>query len=517
MFSDIFKLYIAPILKAAYGITDINDISKFNLPQLVVIGDEKAGKSSLLENIVGISVFPKDRAFCTKCPVIFNLRDTVNYSGDPFICEINKSKKTFQNEKDVYEIIKKHMDSLEKIIETPITVTYYHKENLNFSFVDLPGIRANPQSDRIISEQITTNYVNDMNNYIICVVSSRCDTLANYNTFSRLANTPARNGTNYSIVLTNADRVYPDDFEFLVLNRVDKKDKEIKALNSPNVYCVISKEIKEKQLFEKEFLESKSLLSDNRFGLENFIKVIKHNFMEHIKKNWKANIIADIESRKKQAMNELNNIGTTDPKKLLEWYAVLEYFLNTEFFSTFINKFENLDLVKLELSDETISLYDIVGDSKEIKMSEALDNPIFYKEKRLRSIDKQKVKEYLLQIDFDIEYILNEFFKEHGKKNLQRFSHHAESIKKDYLKELEKIINSELICKAIDNIITFYDTFGTFDDDRIFTRFSKIISRSFPSIDFSNYLTESEETIKKRKMLSEKIIDLENRIKLITE
>jgi GTPase SAR1 family protein len=47
--------------------------TKIKLPQIVVIGDQSAGKSSLLGQISGIP-FPVDSKICTRCPIIVYTR-----------------------------------------------------------------------------------------------------------------------------------------------------------------------------------------------------------------------------------------------------------------------------------------------------------------------------------------------------------------------------------------------------------------------------------------------------------
>ena len=47
----------------------------FNLPIIVVIGDQSSGKSSVLESISRISL-PKGEGMVTRCPLVMQLRNT---------------------------------------------------------------------------------------------------------------------------------------------------------------------------------------------------------------------------------------------------------------------------------------------------------------------------------------------------------------------------------------------------------------------------------------------------------
>ena len=75
-----------PLVESSYGrfcnamanvSSQINDstlsIGRFELPQVIVIGSESSGKSSLLENITKCPVFPRSAGICTKCPIVLKL------------------------------------------------------------------------------------------------------------------------------------------------------------------------------------------------------------------------------------------------------------------------------------------------------------------------------------------------------------------------------------------------------------------------------------------------------------
>ena len=47
----------------------------FNLPIIVVIGDQSSGKSSVLESISRITL-PKGEGMVTRCPLVMQLRNT---------------------------------------------------------------------------------------------------------------------------------------------------------------------------------------------------------------------------------------------------------------------------------------------------------------------------------------------------------------------------------------------------------------------------------------------------------
>eukprot|EP00965_Chrysotila_dentata_P117218 3873709-Pleurochrysis_carterae.AAC.1 len=46
----------------------IDTLSAATLPRIVVIGSESSGKSSTLERIAGLALFPRDSNICTRMP-----------------------------------------------------------------------------------------------------------------------------------------------------------------------------------------------------------------------------------------------------------------------------------------------------------------------------------------------------------------------------------------------------------------------------------------------------------------
>ena len=45
----------------------------FKLPTLAVVGEQNAGKSSVLRLIIGMNILPCDKQMCTRCPIVVSL------------------------------------------------------------------------------------------------------------------------------------------------------------------------------------------------------------------------------------------------------------------------------------------------------------------------------------------------------------------------------------------------------------------------------------------------------------
>ncbi len=61
-------------LQDVFQEVEIEDRDQINLPQIVVIGSQSSGKSSVLEAIVGEDFLPRGAGIVTRCPLILQLQ-----------------------------------------------------------------------------------------------------------------------------------------------------------------------------------------------------------------------------------------------------------------------------------------------------------------------------------------------------------------------------------------------------------------------------------------------------------
>jgi GTP-binding protein EngB required for normal cell division len=107
---------------------------EIQLPQIVVIGDQSSGKSSVLESLTGIK-FPVNSGICTRCPIIVNCKNDKQIKENQFT--INGKKVQIQNlSKEILKIQDKNL-----IINKNITV------NGNSSDDDFPKKKYYNSSD----------------------------------------------------------------------------------------------------------------------------------------------------------------------------------------------------------------------------------------------------------------------------------------------------------------------------------------------------------------------------------
>jgi len=61
-------------LQDAFNLVNIR--TSIELPQMVVVGSQSTGKSSVLESIVGRDFLPRGSGIVTRCPLVLQLRRT---------------------------------------------------------------------------------------------------------------------------------------------------------------------------------------------------------------------------------------------------------------------------------------------------------------------------------------------------------------------------------------------------------------------------------------------------------
>ena len=158
----------------------VETMSKLNLPRVVVIGDEKAGKSSTLERFSMVEVLPRDVAFCTRQPVVLKLRyDPKIPQGTPrFILTIPDDLESsegvncqeFDNVTQIRTLIEARMVAIKEsgqgiLMDSEITVEIHSSGVPTIDLVDLPGLISvlveepgEPENLAELSEMCTKKY-----------------------------------------------------------------------------------------------------------------------------------------------------------------------------------------------------------------------------------------------------------------------------------------------------------------------------------------------------------------------
>ena len=162
--------------------------SPLDLPQIAVVGGQSAGKSSVLENIVGRDFLPRGSGIVTRRPLVIKL--ITARPGEPEVAEfLHLPNKEFVNDwAGVRQAIEDATENDPRcankgISNVPINLTIVSPDVLNLTLIDLPGMTRVAVGDQPadINEQIRSmllHFITQDNTIILAVTPANQD-LAN--------------------------------------------------------------------------------------------------------------------------------------------------------------------------------------------------------------------------------------------------------------------------------------------------------------------------------------------------
>lgn len=118
------------------------------MPQIVVIGGQSSGKSSVLESIVGKDFLPRGTNIVTRRPTIIMLINTPTAAQDWIEFAHRQGEKFFEFYKAREEIeidTERKCGHNKEISAEPIIVKVFSRNVVNLTLVDLPGMTKIPQ------------------------------------------------------------------------------------------------------------------------------------------------------------------------------------------------------------------------------------------------------------------------------------------------------------------------------------------------------------------------------------
>ena len=118
------------------------------MPQIVVIGGQSSGKSSVLENIVGKDFLPRGTNIVTRRPTIIMLINTPTATKEwiEFTHKPGEKYYDFIKAREEIEIdTERKCGANKEISAEPIILKVYSRTVVNLTLVDLPGMTKIPQ------------------------------------------------------------------------------------------------------------------------------------------------------------------------------------------------------------------------------------------------------------------------------------------------------------------------------------------------------------------------------------
>lgn len=308
---------------------------KIDLPQIVVVGSQSSGKSSVLESLVGKSFLPRGTGIVTRAPLILQM---IRYSTNDFeeMVKITKNRHIkcwasflhkqgiiYDNFDEVRGEIESQTDILagsnKGITHEPIVLKVYTL-SFDLTFVDLPGITKVPVGDQPddIDEQIQDlilKYVEQSNSIILAVVTANTDPSTSESL--KIARKMDPDGVRTIAVVTKLDLIdkgtIQDTSDLLCGHRIPVKLGIIGVVNRSQMDINDNKSMKETIKSEKEFLRINYPDIYKNHGNKVLAKKLQDVLVKHIKKTYPI-LLKNLNDTKIRLQNELKTLRTPDSK-----------------------------------------------------------------------------------------------------------------------------------------------------------------------------------------------------------
>lgn len=183
--SDETKLFqnMRSMISLIDKLRDFNLDDYISLPRIAVLGEQSAGKSSLLESIAGLTFLPRGTGIVTRRPLELRMiRKAVEKPFFMFPKDLGE-KKIFdaaEATRIIEELTDKEGGDNKNISSVPIICRIYSASVPDLTLIDLPGITRNAVADQPDNiEEITKNlvslYCRNEDTLILCVIPANID------------------------------------------------------------------------------------------------------------------------------------------------------------------------------------------------------------------------------------------------------------------------------------------------------------------------------------------------------
>eukprot|EP01103_Thecamoeba_quadrilineata_P012257 TRINITY_DN3115_c0_g1_i1.p1 TRINITY_DN3115_c0_g1~~TRINITY_DN3115_c0_g1_i1.p1 ORF type:complete len:777 (+),score=202.82 TRINITY_DN3115_c0_g1_i1:35-2332(+) len=284
---------LLPVINRLQDVFGTIGYDSIDLPQIVVIGSQSSGKSSVLENVVGREFLPRGSGIVTRRPLVLQLINTPDETTEwgEFA---HKARERFTNFNAIREEIERETDRKtgknKGISPEPISLKIYSPHVLNLTLVDLPGITRVPIGDqpKDIEEQIRQmifTYIQKPNAIILAVTAANTD-LTNSDAI-HIAREVDPEGVRTLGVLTKIDIMNPGDdaMDMLTGKVVPLKMGFIGVINRSQADIQARKPIREALKYETEFFSNHRAYRTiaNRQGTLHLAKTLNKILLNHIR------------------------------------------------------------------------------------------------------------------------------------------------------------------------------------------------------------------------------------------
>jgi len=313
------------------------------LPKICVLGTQSAGKSSVLESIVGMDFLPKSSGLCTRRPLELRLNYIPESESKPYGVFDEIPGQKFEDfsviGSKIIELTNKVAGTNSNIVDKPIILNIKSHTCPDLTLVDLPGItriklQGSEQGDDIykVTKEMAEKYCKDPLTIILSVNSANVD-LSTSEGLRMAMDIDKEQKRTLGVMTkidimdqgTNAKKILMNQEISLKLGYVAIKNRSQADLS--NGMKVAEALIKEKEFFEKHPIYG--TMPPGYCGTQSLVDKLTEIFFKKIKEHL-PEIIKQMRLKIKEAEDELSLLGTPMPidnigKMNMIWNLFTEY------------------------------------------------------------------------------------------------------------------------------------------------------------------------------------------------
>ncbi|KFM56611.1 Dynamin-1-like protein, partial [Stegodyphus mimosarum] len=295
---------LIPVMNKLHDVFNTVGTDSIQLPQIVVVGTQSSGKSSVLESLVGRDFLPRGAGIVTRRPLVLQLvytpkEDTSYRSAEEgtlhleewgkFLHTKNKIFSDFGEIRKEIEAETERMSGSNKgICPEPINLKIYSPRVVNLTLVDLPGITKVPVGDQpedieIQIRQLILQHISNPNAIILAVTPANTDFATSESL--KLARECDMDGRRTLAVVTKLDLMDAgtDAVDVLCGRVIPVKLGIIGVVNRSQQDIINKKSIEDAIKDEALFLQRKYPALAARNGTAFLAKTLNRLLMHHIR------------------------------------------------------------------------------------------------------------------------------------------------------------------------------------------------------------------------------------------
>ncbi|KAK6994639.1 dynamin-1-like protein isoform X1 [Biomphalaria glabrata] len=296
---------LIPVINKLQDVFNTVGSETIQLPQIVVIGNQSSGKSSVLETLVGHDFLPRGTGIVTRRPLVLQLlhiskdcssksrqEDMQNVTAQEWAKFLHTKNKIYTDFGEVCKEIENETDRMsgtnKGICPEPIVLKIYSPKVVNLTLVDLPGLTKVPVGDQPpdIETQIrdlAIHYISNPNSVILAVTAANTDFATSE--ALKLARDFDPDGRRTLAVITKLDLMDAgtDAMDVLCGRVIPVKLGIIGVVNRSQADINNKKELAESLKDEATFLQKKYPSIANRNGTPYLAKTLNRLLMHHIR------------------------------------------------------------------------------------------------------------------------------------------------------------------------------------------------------------------------------------------